>query len=228
MYNILVFIWEWKSEYAFFQEFLKSHLWIEWEDMKSNILYKKKNTYVLFWHPVMWNFDHKWWDCTLFSDVTYIQVKKRLESQKYLFKELKNYKIYYLIFTDKDKINSIEKIKWAEVLIKKWCSEYNGEVKAMFAEKEIETWFLAWFSDIMKIGYWIIKEDRLNKYLKIEDLDTLEDTYEILQVIIKWTDLDGNQEYIWREFWKYIDIEQAKNKSKSFKNFIEIIESLFI
>jgi len=224
--NIVIFIWEWNSEISFFQEFLKKKYNISWENIKNLILYKVWNNLIIFAHPIMWNTEHRWWDNTFNSAKTYIDINKKISSCKYEFQKDYKYNFVYLFLTDKDKSNSENKLNWVNELILKFCSAYKWDIIPVFAIKEIETWFLAGLGKEFIENYKWIDLDELEKFYK-KDIETFDDTKEFLRdVILKNTDISSSQTYIWREFWKYIDIQQAKSKSKSFNEFVKILDWL--
>jgi len=224
--KIIIFIWEWNSEISFFQEFLKNKYLILWEDIKNWILYKVWECFIIFAHPIIWNTEHKWWDNIFQSAKTYVDINKKIFSCKYAFWNISEYDFIYLYLTDKDKSNSENKLDWVDKLISKYCSAYKWDIIPVFAVKEIETWFLAGLWKEFIENYTWINLDKLNEFYK-KDIENIDDTKEFLKdIILKDTDISSSQEYIWREFWKYLDIKQVESKSKSFKNFIKILDWL--
>ena len=225
--NIIIFIWEWNSEIAFFQEFIKRRYNIPWENIKNWILYKVWNNFIVFAHPIIGSENHRWWDETFKSAKTYIDINKKICDSCYAFWNIAEYNFIYLFLTDKDKVNSEKKIDLAEDLIKKFCPKYNWKTSIIYAIKEIETWFLAGlWTEFIENYNWVNLEE-LKKFLE-KDIEKIDWTKEFLKdIILKNTDISSSQEYIWREFWKYIDIEQAINNSNSFKEFIGRLDSLF-
>lgn len=226
--KIIVFIGEWNSEISFFQEFIKKYYEVTEENIKSWIVYQIQDNFLIFAHPIIGNDKHKWWDSTFSSPKTYIDINRRIISSMYNFSPISDYKFIYLCLTDKDKINSVDKLKNIETLVKKFCNWFVWNIEKVFAIKEIETWFLAGLWKEFKENYPEINETELNNFYKNIDIDNIDDTKELLKnIILKNTKIWTSQEYIWREFWKYIDIKQAKEKSKSFNAFIKKIDEIF-
>jgi len=224
--KILIFIGEWKSEIWFFQEYIKRKCSVSWENIKSWISYKIWENFIIFAHPIIWNEKHKWWDCTFTSSKTYIDINSKIKSSEHMFWNLYECDFIYLFLTDKDKINSGEKIEWVDDLISEYCWNYNWKKEVIWAIKEIETWFLAWIWEEFIENYPEINQKNLEEFYK-KNIENEDDTKEFLKnIILKNTKIWKSQEYIWREFWKYINIEKAKNKSDSFRNFVEKIEEI--
>lgn len=226
--KIVIFIWEWNSEISFFQEFIKKYFSIKEESIKSWIIYQVKDHFIIFAHPIIWQEMHRWWDKTFSSPKTYIDINKKIFSSKYNFPNISDYEFIYLYLTDKDKVNSEKKLDWVDELIKKYCSWYIWKIEKIFAIQEIETWFLASLWEDFKENYPEINKIKLEEFYKNINIDSVPDTKELLKnIILKDTKIWTSQEYIWREFWKYMDIAQAKSKSNSFKVFIDKLDSLF-
>jgi hypothetical protein len=228
MNKIIVFIWEGKSEYAFFQEFIKNRYSIKWENIKSWILYKVWGNYIIFSHPILWSANHYWWDRTFKSDKTYVAINKKIFSSKYKFWNINEYNFHYLYLTDKDKNNSECKLEWVEEFITKNCPSFTWKIHKVFAIKEIETWFLAGLWKDFNDNFKDVNILKLEEFYK-KDIEKEDNTKELLiNTILDWTEIwwEWKQETIWREFWKYIDVEQAKKKSPSFKKFVEVIDEL--
>lgn len=226
--NIIIFIGEWKSEIAFFQEFIKNKYNIEWENIKTDILYEINNNFIVFAHPILGNDKHDWWDKKFKHPLTYIAINKRIESCLYSFNKSNEYSYVYLYLTDKDKTGSESKIDWVDDLILEFCNKYDWKVGIIWSIKEIETWFLSGIWKEFIEHYPDVNIEELDNFYK-KDIEKENDTKELLtegailiDTALFWT----SQENIWREFWKYIDIEQAKRKSPSFKKFIETINEL--
>jgi len=227
--KIIIFIWEWNSEIYFFQELIKKYYDIEEENIKSWIVYQIRENFIIFAHPITWIEKHRWWDNTFSSSKTYIDINKKIISSKHNFSNTFEYEFIYFYLTDKDKVNSEEKLDWVEELVKKYCSSYNWKIERLFAIKEIETWFLAGLWTEFIENYSEINKIELEKFYKNVDIENINDTKEFLKnIILKDTKIWISQEYIWKEFWKYIDIEQAKNKSNSFKEFIDKLDEILV
>ncbi len=225
--KIIVFIGEWNSEISFFQEFIKKIYKVKDENIKSWIVYQVNEHFIIFAHPIIWAEKHKWWDNTFSSAKTYIYINKQIISSKYNFPNISEYEFIYFCLTDKDKINSNEKLDLVDELISTYCNSFKWKSEIIFAIKEIETWFLAGLWEEFIENYPEINKIELDNFYKT-DIENIDDTKELLKnIILKNTKIWTSQEYIWREFWKYIDIEQAKSKSKSFKEFIEKIDDFF-
>lgn len=225
--KIVIFIWEWNSEIAFFQEFIKRRYNISWENIKNGILYKVLNNFIIFAHPIMGLEKHKWWDNTFKSAKTYIDINKKISDSCYAFWNISEYDFIYLFLTDKDKINSDIKMDWVDKLIERFCPKYKWKISIIYAVKEIETWFLAGLWAEFIENYKWVNIDKLEDFLKkvIENEDS---TKELLKnIILKDTDISSSQEYIWREFWKYLDIDKAEKNSNSFRIFIKELDLLF-
>ena len=225
--NIIIFIWEWNSEIAFLKEFIKRRYNISWEHIKNGILYKVLDNFIVFAHPIIGSKKHKWWDKTFKSPKTYIDINRKILDSSYAFWNIWKYSFTYLFLTDKDKINSDKKLDWVEKLIEKYCSKYKWEICIIYAVKEIETWFLVGLWDDFIDNYKWINKKKLDIFLQ-KDIEKESSTKEFLKnIILKDTDISSSQEYLWREFWKYLDIEKAEKNSNSFKEFVKKLDSLF-
>ncbi len=226
--KIVIFIWEWNSEIAFFQEFVKKHYKVKEDNIKSWIVYQIQENFIIFTHPIIWIDKHRWWDNTFSSAKTYVDINRKIKDSKHNFQNISEYRFIYFCLTDKDKINSEDKLENIENLVKKFCNWFVWNIEKVFAIKEIETWFLAGLWKEFKENYPEINEIELNNFYKNIDIDNIDDTKELLKnIILKGTKIWTSQEYIWREFWKYIDTEQAKDKSKSFEEFLKKIDEIF-
>ncbi len=223
MWNrILVIISEWWSEPSFIKELIKTNYWFKNSELtwKWQEIIEKENFYVFFSHPICinWNYWHKgWWDDSILDEKTYIKVKHMiLQTFSHLLIESD---ITYFIQTDINNKEDKEKaIKYNIIRCPKW------ELYISFSSLMIESWFISWLWQKLLDKYNINKKS-LNKFFKsnIDDYQNIKTELDnILPSYISW-----NRNEIWREFWKYIDIEQAKEKSKSFKNFMKIIDDLF-
>ena len=227
MTKIIVVVWEGKSEIAFLQSFLKRQKNIKSSNIKSPIVYKIDDNYVLFSHPTLSTASHVWGDDTFSKWKTFKSIASKIVGNSYI-RNGKDIEYVYLIFTDKDKPNSLNKEREAKALIESYCSNYKWSVHSIFACQEIETWFLAWFPSVFRNKYKEVDHSTLDILLrKYGNFDWITDTKWILTSIIKNTELDGTQEYKWRMFWEYIDIEQAKSLSSSFCLFLKKIDQLF-
>lgn len=228
MKNIIIFIWEWKSEISFFQTFLLKSYSITAEYIKSGIMYEINWNFVIFAHPIVWNEDHLWWDHTFKSAKTYSDINTKIFSHRFCLNKKEHYVYKYLFLTDLDKPNSKDKLDSAEQLIREYCSAYIGEIIPVFAIKEIENWFLAWLWDEFIKNYPRINTVELWKIHSMPNIDKLDNAKETLRnQILSETSIWSAQWFIWREFWNYIDIEQAMNLSDSFKEFIKRINECF-
>lgn len=228
--KIIIFIWEWNSEIAFFQEFIKRYFIASEIDIKSEIIYKVKNNFIIFAHPTIWNEKHCWWDKTFKSDKTFSTIKWKIISCSYIFENFSEYEFIYFCLTDNDKINSSDKLELVDSLIYKHCSRFIWEKIWIFATKEIENWFIAWLWENFINNYPGVDDKLLKKCLKSKNIDEIDDAKWILKskILLNTSISLTSQEFIWREFWKYLDIEQAKNISKSFKRFLEQLDLLFL
>lgn len=228
--KIIIFIGEWWSEKSFFKEFLNINYIRNIDCIKNEYFYEINNNFIIFAHPVLENS----WDGAFWRSITYIAINKLIE--KFVYNELScpsnlkdDFEFIYLFLTDKDKKESENKLLWVDDLIIKKCNNFKWEIKIIWAIKEIETWFLAWLWDSFKNEYPEVNIKELQKIYKKTNIEKIDNTKEILQnrvlekTSIGWTKM---QETVWREFWKYIDIEQAKSKSHSFKIFVEEIDNI--
>lgn len=227
--KVIIFIWEWKSEYAFFESFIMRVLSNNnCIPIKNNILLEWWNYYILFAHPRMWA-SHKWWDSQLIKAETYIQIKWKISSHSHILEYDHDTSFTYILFTDEDNWSSV-KISQATSLINEYCSQFIGNIIPVIPKVMIETWFICWiWNDILSL-YPDINKTKLQKTLKSKDIEKVEQTKIILlEEIINKTELWGwwQQRIIWREFWDYIDIETTKKLCPSFKKFIEDMESIF-
>lgn len=226
--KIIIFVWEWNSEIAFFQEFVKNRYNVKSENIKSGILYKMWENFLVFAHPVIWKEKHRWWDNVFKSEKTYVDINKRILASKYAFWRVSDYDFIYMYLTDKDKVNSEIKLEWVETLIEDNCC-YPWSVLRIYAIKEIETWFLAGLWEEFLKEYPNVNIEELETFYENKDIDKVDETKEILlDKVLKDVWISSTQEYIGREFWRYIDIDQAISKSKSFKNFVTEVDKLFI
>lgn len=221
--KLIVFIWEWKSEKAFFENFLISNYWFKKTNEKWDFILEKWNIKVWLAFPKLWD-SHRWWDSKIISENTYKDIKwQLLWLSKWIFKDINIFK--YLILTD-EKLSEEKKAKSKEN-IENILSNYNWNIYIAFASYEIETWFIWWIWDKIKnsknINIGILNDFILNN----KDIDKVKDTKEILYSILpeelKWK---SKQETIARYFWDNIDIKIAKEKSQSFMKFIEILNKI--
>jgi hypothetical protein len=226
--KIIVFIWEWNSEIAFFQEYLKKQYKIEWEKIKTNIIYEINWNFILFSHPQISRDNHRWWNNAFKKSLTYIKINAKIKNHLYVFWNIREYEFIYLFLTDTDDDNSEKKVDWdIESLIKEYCKEFNWVKKVIWSKKIIESWFVSglWIEFIEKHP----DTDKIElRNIMIKDIEKENDVEKTLKnKILKNTSIFWTtQETIWREFWKYIDIEQAKSKSSSFKKFVEEIDNI--
>ena len=228
--RFIIFIGEWKSEYAFFQEFLKNKFTLDDGDIKSSILYSYKWNFILFWHPRMWT-SHKGWDSQLMKPDTYKFLNLRIQWSTHSVWNIHDLDIIYLFFTDTDTWKSQQKVKKAEAYIKMYCKEYAWEILPILARKEIETWFICWIWEEFTKNYPELNKKNLEEFLNTKNVEEENNTKELLsKVILKNTEIGWwwKEETIWRAFWKYIDVNLAKHYSSSFKAFIDILEKIII
>lgn len=216
--NLIIFIWEGKSEFSFISSLLKNKYWYIQNSKNTIFLEKWKKLFCLA-HPKMWSC-HKWWDCTIYGEETYKKIKSQLFSIKYLLDD--SVKINYFILTDIKE--SKKKIILSRRYIDNHLSNFSWDIKIPFAEHEIETWFLAWIWDEFR-KYYNIDEKEFNLFIKNKDIDKKLKTKEILDKVLP-KQISKKISYIWEEFWRYIDIELWKNRSRSFKKFIEKLEEI--
>lgn len=226
--KIIVFIWEWNSEITFFEEFIKRKYEISWENIKSDILYEINWNFILFSHPQISRDKHRWWNNAFKKSITYIKINAKIKNHLHIFWNIREYEFIYLFLTDTDDDNSEKKVNWdIEKLIKLYCKEFDWAKKVIWSKKIIESWFVSglWRDFIEK--HPDIDKIELRNIMK-KDIEKENDVEKTLKnIILKNTEIFWTtQETIWREFWKYSDIEQAKKKSPSFKIFVEEIENL--
>lgn len=221
--KLIVFIWEWKSEKAFFENFLISNYWFKRTNEKWDFILEKWNIKVWLAFPKLWD-THEWGDKKLLSEDVYRKLKWQfIWLSKWIFKDINIFK--YFVLTD-EKISEEKENKTKEN-IEKHLSSYNWDIYIAFASYEIETWFIWWIWEKIK------KDKKLNTEILNEfiennkDIDKVEDTKEILYSILpeelKWK---SKQETIARYFWEYIDKDLAIQNSKSFKTFIKKLEEI--
>jgi len=199
------------------------------EKVKSWILYRKEDIFILLWHP---DVKINNWGCSVLQKpITYIDVKAKIKWHSYILGNVSDCDFHYLIFTDTDTWWMKERVKGIESNINKYCVDYRWKIIPILAYKEIETWFLAWIgSDFLNVHN-NVNLNALGKFLKKRDIEKIDDTKEILiNSVLAKTEIGWywKQELIWREFWKYIDVDQAKTKSRSFAKFINELDSIFI
>jgi len=221
--KLIIFIWEWKSEKTFFENFLISNYWFKRTDEKWDFILEKWNIKVWLAFPKMWD-SHKWGDSKIISEDTYKDIKwQLLWLSRWIFKNITIFK--YFILTD-EKL-SIEKKEKSNENIWKILYNYIGNIYITFASYEIETWFIWWIWEKIKKDK-EINTEILNDFIKNnKDIDKAKDTKEVLYSILpeelKWK---SKQVTIARYFWDNIDKELAIQKSKSFENFIRILEKI--
>ena len=199
--NILIFIWEWNSEKAFLQEFLKKKYKISEENIKNNILYQIWNNFIIFAHPILWMNGHDWGDKKFKFPKTYVNINKNISSCCYTFKNNWKHDFIYVFLTDKDKQNSESKLDGVDELILKYCSNFPWKKQVIWAVKEIETWFLAWTWEEFIENYPEINKRELEKFYK-KDIEKEDDTKGFLErVILKHTSIwTSTREFTWRDF----------------------------
>lgn len=226
--KIIIFIWEWWTEIDFFDAIIR-RLYNESidENLKHDKIIKIWKNFIIFAHPVTWNSKHIWWDNSLKSGKTYTLIRLKLESLKHLIDFSQNKKEYiYFYLTDNDKVNSESKLDWVDEIIKEKCNWFYWDIVLNFAKKEIETWFLLWLWNEFKKIYENIDEKELKKFLNKKKYEEIDNTKEILYKVLKNTKIWKSSKTIWRLFWKYLNIEEAENKSVSFSNFIKNIKDI--
>lgn len=221
--KLIIFIWEWKSEKAFFENFLISNYWFKKTDEKWDFVLERWNIKVWLAFPKLWD-SHKWWDSKIISENTYKDIKwQLLWLSKWIFKDINIFK--YFILTD-EKLSEEKESKTKEN-IEKILLSYSWDIYIAFASYEIETWFIWWIWEKIK------KDKNINIEISNEfignnkDIDKVKNTKEILYSILpeelKWK---SKQETIARYFWDNIDKDLAIQNSKSFEKFIEELENI--
>jgi hypothetical protein len=221
MNKIIVVISEWWSEVSFIEEFIKKNYWYKNSNLtKWQKSIEKWEICIFFPYPkqVNWKYWKEWgWDSSILKPETYILVNGLIKQNfSYL---LENTQIIYFIQTD---INKKEKKAKMVSENLKFCPKW--EVFLSFASMEIESWFIVWLWDLFKENH-KIDELKLKKICK-KNVEKLQDVDYILDEILSPSWYSWAKNAIWREFWKYIDVEQAKKKSPSFKEFVEVIDEL--
>jgi len=176
---------------------------------------------VFFSHPISKNWIYwakYWWDSSILDNTTYIKIKHLI--QQHFSHILNESNIIYLIQTDIN--NKSKKESWIRKYINKYCPAW--EIHISFASLMIENWFIAWmWSTICTMNQIDIKI--IKKLLK-KDIDSYPNAKQKLDDLLP-THISWSRHIIWREFWKYLDIQQARDNSPSFNVFIECIESIF-
>ena len=214
MKTVFVVIWEGISEIEFFKEFLRVNFWFITNE-KHSILLENGDISIILAHPKL-GFCHKWWENQFKSSLVYITIQKLLSNLEYKLWKYYEYNTVYLLLTDGDTKRHEEKKSIVIWNIGRHCQSW--ELITIFAEQEIESWFLA--------GIWnnlISKYPFLNN-IKFKNTDSISNPKEVFIKLVNWTELSGNQSYIAKEFWSMLDIEIAKENSESFAKFINTIE----
>lgn len=208
---LIVFIGEWWTEKSFFEELMKHEFWFKFSNDKFPNLLCKHNIAILIAHPTNW-----WnnsWDSVLVSAPPYMVIKWKIKQCRFQYDE-----VYYVILTDESQVKSKEKNIPGH--IKNYCPHWN--IHICFASKEIETWFLAGIWEKFKHQHPVNKSILVKKFKWT--IDEILNTKELLDSILD-KPLSTNRNEIWRQFWKYIDIDQA-SRSRSFINFLNTIKSI--